>query len=413
MTKCDIAIIGAGPYGLSIAAHLKAQNVAFRIFGSPMYAWRTQMPKGMRLKSDGFASSLYDPESAFTLQHYCAQEGIPYAGTGLPIPLDTFISYGLAFQKEFVPGLEDKAVILLNWRSTGFEITLADGETLTARRVVMAVGIGHFEHMPRILSALPEELVTHSARHNTLERFQGRQVTVVGAGASALELAALLQQAGASVQLVARKPAVRFHDAPVPGPRPLLQRLRYPGTGLGAGWKLFFYAGAPGAFRHLPESIRLAAMRHALGPAPAWFVKQQVVGKVPFNLGVNVTRASVEDGRVNLQLTAKNGARSTLMSDHVIAATGYKVDLRRLSFLDSTVLSGIRVVEQSPVLSSNFESSVPGLYFVGTAAANSFGPLLRFALGARFTAQRLSLHLKKTSAHKFFQSRVAQRVEAL
>jgi hypothetical protein len=96
----DVAIIGAGPYGLSIAAHLAARGVSYRIFGSPMHTWLTQMPRVMRLKSEGFASTLYDPDSAFTLAKYCAQQGIPYADLGLPIPLVTFASYGQEFQRQ-------------------------------------------------------------------------------------------------------------------------------------------------------------------------------------------------------------------------------------------------------------------------------------------------------------------------
>ena len=217
----DVAIIGAGPYGLSIASHLQARGVDFRIFGSPMHTWRTQMPKGMRLKSEGFASRLYDPESAFTLGHYCQQHGIPYADIGFPIPLDTFIAYGQEFQKKFVPQLEDKAVVSLNRTPSGFQITLGDGEVVGARKVIVAVGISHFQHVPPVLSALPDEFVSHTSGRNTFEAFRGRTVAVIGAGASALDVAAVLHQTGASVQLVARKPVVRFHDPPGRIPRPL------------------------------------------------------------------------------------------------------------------------------------------------------------------------------------------------
>src|SRR5215471_11637269 len=101
MSRCNVAIIGAGPYGLSIAAHLQALGVEYRIFGKPMDTWLTRMPKGMRLKSEGFASSLSDAKSEFTLREYCKTEGFPYADIGLPVPLKTFTSYGLEFQKKF------------------------------------------------------------------------------------------------------------------------------------------------------------------------------------------------------------------------------------------------------------------------------------------------------------------------
>jgi thioredoxin reductase len=413
MTTCDLAIIGAGPYGLSLAAHLRACGSDFRIFGSPMHTWLTQMPKGMFLKSEGFASFLYDPGSTFTLAHYCKQEGLPYADEGIPVPLDTFAAYGIAFQRKFVPDLENKQVLLVRRSPGGFQLLLSDGEQFVVRRLVMATGIGYFGFVPPVLAGLPGELVTHSSQHRIADCFKGRSVTVVGAGASALDLAALLHQSGASVHVVARKPVIRFHDPPETTPRSLWQRVRHPITGLGSGWKLVFFANAPQAFRYLPEHTRLDAVRRTLGPAPGWFVKDQVVGKVAFHLGVTITHASVHGSGVSLDLTDNSGTRHTHTADHVIAATGYKVDLRRLPFLDSGLRERIRCVEQSPVLSANFECSVPGLYFVGTAAANTFGPLMRFAYGAGFTSRRLSSHLAKSIARRFVQNDAMPELEAL
>lgn len=388
----DVAIVGAGPYGLSIAAHLKASGVGFRIFGTPMQTWLAHMPRGMRLKSDGFASSLYDPDSTFTLAHYCQQRGLPYADLGLPVALETFASYGVEFQRKFVPELVDAQVLSVERSSSGFQIRLGDGRVVDAKRVVAAVGLSYFSYVAPVLAGLSEEFVTHSSRHCTLDRFRGSEVTVVGAGASAVDVAALLHQVGASVQLVARKPSIRFHDRGQV-PRPLIDRLRAPTTGLGPGWKSLFFTSAPLVFRHLPEPLRLEYVRTHLGPAPGWSVKDNFVGKVPCHLGSTITSARVHGHRVNLELEDSAGKRRTLVTDHVIAATGYKVDLHRISILSSDLVGAIRSVDRTPVLSSYFESSVPGLYFVGAAAANSFGPLLRFAYGARFTAQRLSHHL--------------------
>ena len=389
----DTAIIGAGPYGLSIAAHLKARKVGFRIFGSPMHTWRMHMPNGMLLKSEGFASSLYDPDSAFTLGRYCQEQGAPYADLGLPVPLETFASYGLEFQKRFVPELEDKLVVAMDRSLSGFDIRLEDGELVTARKVVSAVGISHYQYVPPVLAALSEEFVTHSSHHRSFDRFKGRDVTVIGAGASALDVAGLLHVAGACVQLVARKPVVDFHHPPGPIPRPLLDRIRRPTTGLGPGWRSLFCTRAPLVFHAMPQWFRLEVVRRHLGPAAGWFIKDLVVGHVAFHLGFNVVQADIQNGRVQLQLASSDGTQRTLVTDHVIAGTGYRVDLRRLAFLNSGLLAGIRSVDNTPVLSMNFESSVPGLYFVGTTSANSFGPMARFAYGARFTARRLARHL--------------------
>ena len=102
----DVAIIGAGPYGLSLAAHLSAGKVSYRIFGSPMSSWRN-MPNRTWLKSEGFASSLFDPESSLTLARYCQEHSLPYADVGLPVPIETFVAYGLEFQRRFVGRLEE------------------------------------------------------------------------------------------------------------------------------------------------------------------------------------------------------------------------------------------------------------------------------------------------------------------
>ncbi len=398
MRKNDVAIIGAGPYGLSIAAHLKARGVNLRIFGKPMDTWLTHMPQGMHLKSEGFASCISDPGNTFDLAAYCKEKSIPYAKIGNPVPLDVFSAYGLEFQRRFVPELESRLVTSLERCADGFGIQLEDGQIATAGRVVMAVGLTHYAYVPPVLSGLPEELVTHSSRHKTVDKFHGREVAIVGAGASALDLAALLHQAGAKVSVIARKSVIRFHDPPDNLEPSLLDRLRSPITGIGPGWKLFLCTNAPLIFRHMPVRSRLERVRRILGPAPCWFTKEQVVGKVQLMVSTEVEGVEARDGRVVLKLSDSSGQSKAISADHVIAATGYRVDLSRLAFLDSGIRSAIQSVENTPVLSSNFESSIPGLYFVGASAANTFGPLLRFAFGARFTARRISKHLAKSIA---------------
>jgi thioredoxin reductase len=358
-----------------------------------MDTWLTRMPKNMRLKSEGFASSLSDPGGVLTLGAFCQRAALPYADMGRPIALETFASYGLEFQKRFVPQLENKTVVALSRSPEGFQLRLADGEVCCTRKVVVAVGLTHFDYIPQQLSRLPLALLTHSSAHHTVDQLAGCAVVVVGAGASAVDVAGLLHRAGANVELVARSPVVRFHDPP--RKRSLYERMSAPNTGLAPGWSLFFCANAPLMFHRLPQKYRLDFVRHVLGPAPGWFTRGEVEGKVPFHLGMNVTDAKVRGSRVRLEMMNQAGERRSLITDHVIAATGYKVDLRRLTFMSSELRSAIHAVEQTPVLSSRFECSVPGLYFVGTAAANSFGPLLRFVFGTKFTARRLTGHLAR------------------
>jgi thioredoxin reductase len=395
VSKQDIAIVGAGPYGLSIAAHLAQSGRSFRIFGTPMQFWSRHMPQGMCLKSEGFASDLYDPDSKFTLKSYCQQNNIPYADIGLPVRVETFIAYALAFQQRYVPQLENVQVTSLAQQAEGFELTTATGDTMYARHVVIATGIMNFAHIPPLLATLPASLITHSSQHSDLTAFKDREVAVLGAGASALDIAALLHQAGAKVELIARRHSLNFHTAPIE-PRPILERLRAPRSGLGIGWRSRMCTDIPLIFHAMPQSLRLRVVERHLGPAPCWFVRDSVVDRFPMHLGATLSSARAQDRKVSLALRQEGQQDRQIEVDHVIAATGYKVSLSRLGFLGKDIQTRIDKVVDTPILNRHFESSVPGLYFIGAAAANSFGPLLRFAFGAKFAAKRVARHLSAT-----------------
>jgi len=350
------------------------------------------MPKGMLLKSDGFASSLYDPDSSFTLRHYCEEMKLPYADVGLPVPLEVFTAYGLEFQKRLVPTLEETDITSVSRTPSGFELKTADGQTIHARSVIVAAGITHFGYLPPFLADMPGDYVSHSSQHHDLSSFRGKSVVVIGAGASAVDIAAILHEEGSHVQLVARRQEIAFHTR-AKEPRPLMERLRNPRSGLGVGWRSRLCTDAPQLFHLLPQDLRFRAVRNHLGPAPGWFVRDKVVGKFPLHLGSELQSASVENDKVHLRIVEKDGSNSELIVDHIIGATGFQTSVSRMGFLDEALRREILTVEDTPVLSRHFETSTPGLYMVGLASANSFGPLTRFAYGAKFTAKHLSKHL--------------------
>ena len=215
---------------------------------------------------------------------------------------------------------------------------------------------------------------------------------MLGAGASALDIAALLLESGAEVELIARRQTIPFHDPPNE-PRPLLQRLMAPRSGLGTGWRSRMCTDIPLVFHAMPQSLRVRAVERHLGPAPCWFMRDAVVG-MPMHLGATISvRSSSGNGKVRLALRESDQGERELEVDHIIAATGYKAAVSRLTFIEESIQSRLRKTVEAPTLDRHFESSVPGLFFIGAAAANSFGPLLRFAYGARFAAERVAARL--------------------
>jgi hypothetical protein len=386
--RLDVAIVGAGPYGLSVAAHLRGCDV--RLFGPPMHTWLRHMPRGMHLKSDGFASNLYDPRSAWTLRAYCREQGLPYADTGEPVPLETFSSYGCWFASKPELDLDERSIAAVERTKGGFLVRTDDDAEFEAAKVVVAAGISHFARTPVEFAHLPTTLVSHSFAHHDLSAFAGRDVTVLGAGSSALDLAMLLGEAGAVTRVLARAPSCVFHRSDRI-PRPLAARLRRPRSALGSGWSSLAYAEAPSLFRFLPARIRLRLVQRALGPAAPGRVRERLVaGEVPLLTGRRVIDASVIGHKLILRLAGGDEAESEIETDHLVAATGYRADVQRLPFLTGSLMTEIRTVAGSPVLNDRFESSVPGLHFVGLAAANTFGPVQRFAYGAKFAARRLA-----------------------
>ncbi len=389
MTSDDtipVAVIGAGPYGLSVAAHLSAKGIPFRIFGEPMGSWRHNMPDSMFLKSEGHASSLSDPAGQDTFGSFCKAQRIPYRNFGLSIPNDVFISYGLDFQRRHAPRVEETAVTGLRRSARGFELILENGKTVRCSHVVLAIGFLPFRHLSGIPSGLDPGRLSHSADHHDFSPFSGKRVCVIGAGASATDVAAALHAAGARPRIVSRADRFEWVSRRTDTPRfeKFATRDVLGGGRYGQG---YVFSQLPHLYRYLPGKMRVRIAHTYLGPRGGWPVRD-LVESLPNLLRSKIVRAHQRPDEVSLVLRRADGYIQTIHVDHVIAATGYKIDLARIAALPADLRGAIKTLGGAPELSSHFESSVPGLYFVGYAAMHSFGPLMRFVAGSRFAASR-------------------------
>jgi FAD-dependent urate hydroxylase len=377
----DMAVVGAGPYGLAAAAHLRRAGVELRVFGEPMSFWRT-MPIGMLLRSNWTATSIAEYSGPLSLDAYCQATGQRF---GKPVPLDRFIDYGDWVQQQVAPDLDRRQVAQVAADGGAFRVTLEDGETLRAGRVVVAAGIAPFARRPPPLAAFPPELASHTSEHRDLSRFAGQRVLVVGGGQSALESAALLHEAGAEPEVLVRQDHIHWlHGGKYHRMLGRLAPLVYAPTDVGP-MGLSRVVAVPDLFRRLPRSVQDPAARRAIRPAGAeWLISR--LREVPIRLGRQVRAAEPFQGRLRVEL---DGGESRV-ADHLLYGTGYRVDIGRYPFLDRQLAGAVRQVDGYPILRAGLESSVPGLHFLGAPAAWSFGPIMRFVSGGWYASRSLT-----------------------
>jgi cation diffusion facilitator CzcD-associated flavoprotein CzcO len=382
MAEIEVAIIGAGPYGISVAAWLNAKGIPNRIFGEPMKSWKV-MPKGMYLKSLGFATSLSVPQAGMDFPAWLKQRGME---SFEPITYASFAEYGEWIQQKFVPGVEKVDVSKLERNGAGFKLTLENGEILNARQVVVAVGLGPFQRMPKELEGLPRSLVSHTFGWDDYAPFAGKEVAVVGVGQSALEAAAKLHEQGAKPTILARGPGIFFHTR-MAAKRSIIEKLRNPLSVLGPGRKNWVFEKLPWALYYLPDDRRVKLAMKYLGPVGSWWLQPRVEGKVPVVPNQEILSAKDVEGKIELKLRDKvSGKETERKFDHVISGTGFVHELDKLTFIEPGLRASLTRVKTAPKLTTDFESSVPRLYFVGPFSAYSFGPLFRFVCGVYYAA---------------------------
>jgi cation diffusion facilitator CzcD-associated flavoprotein CzcO len=388
MPDTDVAVLGAGPYGLSVTAHLRRAGVECRVFGDPMSFWRG-MPTGMLLRSNWTATCIAEYEGPLSIDTFIAQTGARF---GRPVPLDRFIEYGMWVQGQVAADVDTRSVGCIERDDAGFRITLADGQQTSARRVVVAAGIGPFPHRPSVGEGLPPELVSHTADHRDLARFAGSSVLVVGGGQSALESAALLKEGGAEAEVIVREDHIHWlHGGKYHRMLGRATPLVYAPTDVGP-MGLSRLVAVPDLFRRMPRRVQDPLAGRSIRPAgAAWLAPR--LREVPVNLGCRVESVRSSGDRVITELS--DGSTRTV--DHVLFGTGYRVDVARYDFLSPGIIDAVQRVHGYPVLSRGLESSLPGLHFVGAPAARSFGPIMRFVSGGWYAARSVTACVARAS----------------
>ncbi len=389
----DVVVVGAGPYGLSTAAHLQGRGLNVAVFGKPLKLWREHMPKGMLLRSYWWATNLSDPERKYRLEQYFKAEN---QHESYPFPIETFVDYGLWFQKHVVPHVDETYVTAIERKDGQFLVTLVDGRVVQAPAVVLAPGLIYYIYRPAEYDCMPAELVSHTSDHYSFDRFVGKHVVVIGGGQSALETAALLNESGAEVQLVTRSPFYWLSDDPMKN-RTFVRRLSAPKAGIAPGWLNWGLENFPYAFQRFPRSIKdgLLRGRASYGPAGALWLKDRIIGKVALHELRRVQEIKeVDDG---VMLTLSNN--DVLKADHVFLGTGYRVDIKKLPMLHPSLLSEIQTYRGAPVLNNRFETNISGLYFVGFSTVSSCGPLFRFVVGTDAAARRIAGAVARQAVH--------------
>lgn len=349
-----------------------------------MEFWDKRMPTGMLLRSPREASTISDPRSQLTLEEYeSATATIPEKR----VPRETFVNYGKWFESQLGSEVDRRNVTEVNRNGSSFKVALSDGTLFLSKSVVIAAGIGPFRKSPEQFSDLPTSLVSHCYEGRSLPSL-GKRIAVIGAGQSALECAALLCEAGAMVEVIAREPELRWigmhkrlHQLG------LISKILYSKHDVGPIGisRLVAY---PKVMYHFPlgvkDPIRKRAVRSAGAP---WLIPR--LNEVKVTTGHSVISARELSGEV--QLILDNGVEKRV--DHVLLGTGYSVDVSKYAFLSPQLVKDIRQLDGYPDVSAGFSTSVPGLHFIGATAARNFGPLLYFVAGTEFASKELTRHV--------------------
>jgi FAD-dependent urate hydroxylase len=369
--ETDLLIIGAGPFGLALAAQAEHDRIEHLIVGKPMEFWRRNMPNGMFLRS---ASDWHlDPLDVHTIDAFLRSQG-KTASDVEPLSLEFYLSYAEWFQQQKKIQPLPVYIQRLDHTNSDFVLT-ADGERFHAHRVVIAPGFKHFPHIPDELHAkLPQGRFQHTCEFIDFSEAENKRFLIIGGRQSAFEWAALLLDAGAaSVHLSHRHPSPAFAEADWAWVTPLVDGM----------------VKNPNWFRRLSQAEREAVIHRQWAEGrlkiEPWLEPRLNDARVTVWPNTELV-SCIEDGNGGLTATLTNG--ETFVIDLVVLATGYRVDVARLPLLAAgNILERLETRNGFPVLDDHLETSVPGLFITSMPAMQDFGPFFGFTVSVRTSAK--------------------------
>ena len=377
-TSTDLLIIGAGPFGLAISAYAQDHGIRHKVVGVPMGFWRDNMPQSMYLRSSCDWS--LDPVGNYSIYAYL--EGLGKTCSQVtPLSRDFYLDYAGWMQRGRGIESTESIVTSLIPDDSGLVAVFANGKRIRSRAVVVAIGFKDFAHTPANLSAMfPAHQQGHTCFSVDFEGMADKRVLIVGGRMSAFEWTALIREAGAKAVHVSYR-----HDTPVFET---------------SDWSwvngiVDNMSKDPGWYRRLSTEEKKnlnhrfwVEGRKKLEP---WLAPRIDHTNVHLHPKTNVMGTEVKEGGIDVELD--NGDKFAV--DHVVFATGYRMDVQRIPFLSDDLLRSLQVEQHYPVLDVNFQTNIPGLYMTSLAAARDFGSFMAFTVSARAQANVIGAAVKK------------------
>jgi cation diffusion facilitator CzcD-associated flavoprotein CzcO len=384
--QIPLLIIGAGPFGLAMSAHAKHLGIDHIVVGKTMEFWKENMPEGMLLRSD--CHWHLDPENEHTINKFLELNGLTYNDVE-PLSVQFYLSYVQWFiEKKQIEVLETY-VQKLDEDADGFTAYLDNGTTIHAKFVVIAMGLQYFQFVPvALMKDLPQSSYTHSSDFVDMKSMKNKRVLILGGRQSAFEWAALLNEAGAkTVYLSYRHDTPQFTQSDWAWVNPMVDHI----------------AEEPSWFRKLSlqeqENIskRLwAEGRLKLEPWLAKRIKKENIKLLPSTRLLSCVR--IESGELKIMFDKA----PNITADHIILATGFKVNIHNLPFLAAgNILSKLSINNDHPAIDEYFQTNIPGLFITSMAASQDFGPFFGFTIAVRTSAKLIGKRIMESlSAQK-------------